>query len=99
MPGILGILIAILVGLAIGGLIGGGLILAWSLAGFVVAVVAYVRAPPPGPAPGAPCSNCIRLQNLWNSMSWAEKAASMLNFMLASTVCRATGCGWLDLSF
>jgi hypothetical protein len=99
MPQIVGVLIAIVVGLAIGGLIGAALILGWSLAGFVVAVVAYVRAPPAGPPPGAPCSNCVRLQNLWNSMSWAEKAASILNFMLASTVCRATGCNWLDLSF
>ena len=70
--------------------------LAWSIIGFVVAVFRYFLTPP-APAPGDPCDPCIQLQELWNSMSWMERTASFFNFLVASGLCAATGCGALTL--
>jgi hypothetical protein len=82
---------------ALGLRIGALLVLAWATIGFVVAVIRFFLTPPPPPPPGLPCSTCTQLQELWDSMSWLEKAASAADFAAASAICFLTGCGWLGL--
>jgi hypothetical protein len=84
-------------GLALGLLIGAAIIGLWAVVGFVVAVTRYIVTPPP-PAAG-PCATCTRLQALWNSMPIWEKGAALANFVAASVICAATGCGFLALTF
>jgi hypothetical protein len=82
---------------AAGLLIGAGIILGWGVIGLCVAVFRFFLTPPARAPAGNPCGTCIELQALWNSMSWIEKAASFLNFVAASAICIATGCGALAL--
>ena len=82
---------------ALGLLIGACIILAWGVIGFVVAAIRFFLTPPAPPPPGTPCAGCIELQELWNSMSWPEKVASLANFATASALCFVTGCGSLNL--
>jgi len=89
---------AFLAGAALGFLIAGCILLAWGLIGFAVATFRFFLTPPATP-PAGQCADCIELQDLWDSMSWLEKGASLGNFMVAATICWATGCGGLNLVF
>ncbi len=84
-------------GILVGMLIVGAVFFALAVAGAVIAAIRYVVTPPP-PAGGG-CGGCVQLQALWNSMSWLEKAATLPNFVAASYICEALGCGGLILAF
>jgi hypothetical protein len=90
---------AVLAGAAVGFLIGACILLAWGLIGLAVAAIRFFLTPPATPPAGTPCAECIELQELWDSMSWLEKAASLGNFVVSATICWATGCGGLNLVF
>jgi hypothetical protein len=95
---------AILGWFALGLLIGAVLILAWSGAGFFVAITHYlIHKPPPAAPPVAvqapDCSVCNDLHGLWNDMSFWEKVAALPNFVAASIICAAKGCGGIPLPF
>ena len=90
---------AFLAGGGLGLLIAVCILLAWGLIGFAVAAIRFFLTPPAAPPPGTPCARCIQLQELWDSMFWLEKGASLGNFVVAAIVCSATGCGGLNLAF
>jgi hypothetical protein len=95
-----GAILDFLAGAALGLLIGGIIVLAWSVIGFAVAIFRYLFVPfPSAPPTGTRCDTCIKLQGLWLSMSWPEKAASLPNFVAAAVICSAIGCGGIALTW
>ena len=94
----------ILFAFAIGFLIGATLLLAWSGFGLFVAFTHYLlRKPPPSAPPVAAqapdCSVCNDLHGLWDDMEFWEKVAALPNFVAASIICAAKGCGGIPLGF
>jgi len=94
----------LLAGIALGFLLGAVVILAWSGIGFFVAVAHFLILKPPPAAPPvavqAPdCGACNDLHGLWNDMNFWEKVAALPNFMVASVICAAKGCGGIPLPF
>ena len=94
----------VFVAIALGVLIVAVAVLVWSSVGFFVAFTHYLlRKPAPAAPPVAvqapDCSVCNDLHGLWNDMSFWEKVAALPNFVVASIICAAKGCGGIPLPF